>query len=119
MTDKRIERITNNRSREEYLKLDWKTRKQYVEDYLKLIQRDILVITPRLHSALPSLALQTTVLLVDYSLNNDRTSDFLKLLHHTTEEEFFKGNIHYNINKPKENKKDYLKIRENLEKLVS
>lgn len=116
MTNKRIERITNNRDSKEYSKLDWKTRRKYVEDYLRALQRASLVITPRLHSALPSLALQTPVLLVDYSLNNDRTSDFLKLLYHTTEEEFLKGNIHYDINNPKENKKDYLKIREKLEK---
>ena len=39
----------------------------------------------------------------------------MKLLHYTTEEEFLNGKINYNINKPKENKKDYLKIREKLE----
>ena len=116
LTNKEIKRITNNRKREEYSKLDWNTRKGYVEDYLKLIQKASLVITPRLHSALPSLALQTPVLLIDYSLNNDRTSDFLKLLYYTTEEEFLNGKVNYDINKPKENKKDYLKIRENLEK---
>lgn len=116
ITNKRIVRITNNRRREEYSKLDWKTRKRYVEDYLKTIQRADLVITPRLHCALPSLALQTKVLLVDYSLNNDRTSDFLKLLHTTTEEDFLTGKTRYNVNKPKENKKDYLEIREKLEK---
>ena len=115
-TDKRIERITNNRNRDEYSKLDWNTRKEYVEEYLKTIQKASLVITPRLHCALPSLALQTPVLLIDYSLNNDRTSDFLKLLYYTTEEDFINGKCSYNINKPKENKKDYLKIRENLEK---
>lgn len=116
MTNKRIERITNNRDTKEYSKLGWETRRKYVEEYLEKIQKASLVITPRLHSALPSLALQTPVLLIDYSLNNDRTSDFLKLLHCTTEEKFLKGNIHYNINKPKENKTDYLKIREVLEK---
>ena len=64
---------------------------------------------------MPSLALQTPVLLIDYSLNNDRTSDFLKLLYYTTEEELLNGKTKYDINNPKENKKDYLKIRENLE----
>lgn len=116
MTSKRIERITNNRDREEYSKLDWKTRKEYVKEYLTAIQKASLVITPRLHSALPSLALQTPVLLIDYSLNNDRTSDFLKLLYYTTEEEFLNGKTKYDINNPKENKKEYLKIRESLEK---
>lgn len=115
ITNKRIERITNNRDREEYHILNWETRKQYVEEYLKAIQRASLVITPRLHCALPSLALQTPVLLIDYSLNNDRTSDFLKLVHYTTEEDFLKGKTKYNVNKPKENKKDYLKIRKKLE----
>ena len=116
MTNKRIEKITNNRDSHEYSKLNWETRKQYVQDYLKAIQKASLVITPRLHSALPSLALQTPVLLIDYSLNNDRTSDFLKLLHYTTEEDFLNGKTKYDINNPKENKKDYLKIRKKLEK---
>lgn len=116
LTNKEIKRITNNRNREEYSKLDWNTRKGYVEDYLKLIQKASLVITPRLHSALPSLALQTPVLLIDYSLNNDRTSDFLKLLYHVTEEGILSGKLNYDINNPKENKKDYIKIRESLEK---
>lgn len=116
ITNKRIERITNNRDSKEYSKLEWKDRKKYVEDYLKTIQKASLVITPRLHSALPSLALQTPVLLIDYSLNNDRTGDFLKILNHMTEEEFLQENINYDINNPKENKKDYLKIRDSLEK---
>lgn len=116
MTNKKIKRITNNRKREEYSKLDWNIRRGYVEDYLKLIQKASLVITPRLHSALPSLALQTPVLLIDYSLNNDRTSDFLKLLYYTTEEEILNRKLKYDINKPKENKKDYLKIRKELER---
>ena len=115
MTNKRIERITNNRDRNKYSKLNWETRREYVKEYLKAIQRASLVITPRLHCALPSLALQTPVLLIDYSLNNDRTSDFLKLLHHTLEEDFLNGKCKYDINKPKENKKEYLKIRKKLE----
>ena len=116
LTKKSIKRITNNRDSKEYSNLDWKTRIQYVEDYLKTIQKASVVITPRLHCALPSLALQTPVLLIDYSLNNDRTSDFLKLLYYATEEQFLSGKIKYNINKPPENKKDYLKIRKSLEK---
>lgn len=115
-TNKRIERITNNRDRREYSKLNWKTRKEHVEEYLKSIQKASLVITPRLHCALPSLALQTPVLLIDYSLNNDRTSDFLQLLNYTTEQDFLEGKTDYNINQPRENKKEYLKIREELEK---
>lgn len=116
LTNKEIKRITNNRKREEYSNLDWNTRRGYVEDYLKLIQKASLVITPRLHAALPSLALQTPVLLIDYTLHNDRISDFLKLLYHVTEKEILNGELKYDINYPIENKKDYIKIRENLEK---
>lgn len=117
-TNKRIERITNNLNASEHSKLTWEERTKKVIDYLQKIQKASLVITPRLHSALPSLALETPVLLIDYSLNNDRTSDFLKLLHYVTEEEFLskRFDFKYNINKPKENKKDYLKIRQSLEK---
>ena len=114
-TNKEIKRITNNRDSKEYSKLDWNTRKNNVEEYLKTIQKASLVITPRLHSALPSLALQTPVLLIDYSLNNDRTGDYLKLLNYTTEDDFIKGKTKYDINNPEKNKTDYLKIRKNLE----
>ena len=116
MTNKRVIRMTNNRDKEENSSLSWDIRKKNVEEYLKAIQKASLVITPRLHCALPSLALQTPVLLINYELNDDRTEDFKKLLYSTTEEEFLRDKHKYNIEKPKENKSDYLKIRKNLEK---
>ena len=116
LTDKKIERITNNLDSKEHSKLKWKKRKKKVEAYLKKIQKASLVITPRLHCALPSLALETPILFIDYSLNNDRTGDFLRLLDIVKEEEVLNGKIKYAINNPKKNKKDYLKIRKKLEK---
>ena len=116
LTDKKIERITNNLDSKEHSKLNWEQRKKKVEAYLKKIQKASLVITPRLHCALPSLALETPILFIDYSLNNDRTGDFLRLLDIVKEEEVLNGKIKYAINNTKKNKKDYLKIRKKLEK---
>ena len=115
LTKKRIERITNNLKLEEHSELNWEQRKEKVEEYLKKIQKASLVITPRLHCALPALALETPVLFIDYSLNNDRTGDFLRLLNVVKEDDFSGIKLRHDINKPKENKKDYLKIRNKLE----
>lgn len=115
MTQKEIIRITNNRNREEYAKLGWDERRKNVIEYLKTIQKASLVITPRLHTALPSLAVQTPVLMIDYSLNNDRTGSFLKLLYKTTKSEIMENELKYDINNPKENKRDYLEIRSKVE----
>ena len=115
LSKKRIERITNNLDAKEHSKLNWEQRKEKVEEYLKKIQKASLVITPRLHCALPALALETPVLFIDYSSNNDRTGDYLQLLNYVTEEDFLGRKIKHDINKPKENKKDYLKIRNKLE----
>ena len=115
ITNKKIKIITNNLKLEEHSAFNWEQRKEKVEDYLKKIQKASLVITPRLHCALPALALETPVLFIDYSSNNDRTGDFLRLLNVVKEEELLGKKLRNFINKPKENKRDYLKIRNKLE----
>ncbi len=116
MTTKRIDRITNVVDPKEYSNLSWEEREANVIKYLKHIQKSSLVITPRLHSALPSLALETPTLVVDYEIHHNRMKDFLPLVETATEDEFLNGTIKYDINNPRENKRDYLKIRESIQK---
>ncbi len=115
-TNKKVIKITNNISKEENMKLSWEQRKENVIKYLMQIQKASLVITQRLHCALPSLALETPVVLVNYSSHNDRTGDFLKLLNVVTEDEILSGKCKYDFNGKIENRKDYMAIREKLEK---
>lgn len=112
-TNKKIKKLTNFLDKSINSCLSFEKRMKNVEKYLKIIQNASLVITPRLHCALPSLALETPVLLIDYSANNDRTGSFLKILNFMSEEDFL--NEKYNLESPLPNKKDYLKIRKELE----
>ena len=69
---------------------EWQIREQYVETLLKKYQAAKLVITTRLHCALPCLALGTNVVMLVYR-NADRESrigTYYEYLHHYTEEDF-------------------------------
>ena len=75
-------------------------RMKKVEDLLKTYQDATLVITDRLHTALPCLAMGVPVLLIYYEHNADRLETFKKYLNSISEKEFFKMN-----------KKDFEKIK--------
>lgn len=111
---------------EEYTKKNFEERKKYVaknssltfeqrmknvEELLTLYQNAKLVITDRIHVALPCLALQTPVLLIYYDKNSDRIETFKEFIVNCTEEEFLKyTDKDLNI----KNKKVYLKYRDQL-----
>ena len=61
-----------------------------VEEQLKLYQNAKMVITDRIHVALPCLGLKTNVLLIYYDYNKDRIETFKEFLSNTTEEDFLK-----------------------------
>lgn len=79
------------------------------------------VITPNLHTALPCLAFNVPVCVLDpgeYIGDDDRKGRFeglVTLTNHYKKEEFIKNNV-YDINNPPENPKDYIKMREDLVK---
>lgn len=101
----------------EHSKLTFDERMKNVEDKLKKYQSCKMVITSRLHVALPCLSIGVPVLLIyngsDLDVKN-RLGKFIDLLNYMSKDDFIKK-PNYNI----ENKKDFLKYRENLNSKVT
>ena len=97
--------------------LSFEERMKNVEEKLKKYQSSKLVITSRLHVALPCLSIGVPVLLIYDDSNIDisnRLGKYTSLLNYVSKKQFLKK-ADYNI----KNKNDYLKIRENLLKKVN
>lgn len=95
----------------------WEERKQRVEDALRLYQGAHMVITTKLHCSLPCLALETPVLLLydrSFAENKDRIGTYLPYLNHINREKLKTTKLE--LEKPKENPREYLKLRKKLEK---
>lgn len=88
---------------------------EYALSYLNAYQSAYAVITTRLHTAMPCLALETPVLLIDDSKGKDgRFSGLGKLLRKSTTEYYIKNLDMFNVNNIEDNTKDYLFYREKL-----
>lgn len=102
--------------------LEWPQRKRIVEERLKYYQGASLVVTTRLHAALPCLALGTPVLFVKERWALNRTGTWLDYLHHTDIESLLTGQYGYDFNNPKPNPQVYQqtaeKIRETCQMFV-
>lgn len=87
--------------------LPWAEREKRLEEYLKLYQGADLVITSRLHCALPSVALETPVILVGrYDTDfYDRLSSFADFFTCCREEELLTGKVDSAILQPVKNEK--------------
>lgn len=87
------------------------------EFYLYLYQSAHAVVTTRLHTMLPSIALGTPVLFINDILDNDdvRFSGLAELAHNARSKEYIKNPDVFKLDTPPKNKKDYLKIRKSLE----
>lgn len=109
---------THTLDRDVNKKLSWNQRFDNVKKLLDTYQSAKLVITSRLHCALPCLALGTPVLLL-YDENKmytkDRLADYAEIVNHMSTEEFLEKGITV-IKKGIKNPDDYLKIRNNIEK---
>jgi len=114
-TTRNIKTVTDFVDVETHNKMSWEDREKKVVDFLSLIQEADLVIADRLHSVLPSLALETKVLLIDDTAYDERLEDYLPILHHTSKEKFLSGESGYDIDSPSENKQDYLELRKSLD----
>lgn len=90
---------------------------ELAEIYLYLYQSAHCVITERLHSALPCLALETPVLLIKKEDpsggNKNRLAGLGELTHYYTESDFLKGKV-FDLERPPRNSSDYLKYRKKL-----
>lgn len=86
--------------------------------YLYLYQAARHVITFRIHSTLPCLAFETPVLhLIKPGFESSRFAGVIDLAHHMTIDDYLKSN--WDINNPPENPKDYIPVREKLEKICA
>lgn len=114
-TDRKIEEITHWLDPEATKNKPFEERMTDVENLLKKYQGAHLVITNRLHVALPCLALGTKVLLIhDEYYEADRLGTYLKYLNSFTDKEFTNSDIKNILENPKDNKEDYTEIRNNL-----
>lgn len=96
--------------------LSWEQRRKNATDLLDLYQGAHMVVTTKLHCALPCTALNTPVFLLledrNYREDNKRFSTFLPLVNYCKREDFMKLKIDFN--NPSKNPDKYLKIREKL-----
>ncbi len=94
--------LTHDVDKDEYAGLDWDTRRQRVEQRLREYQGAVCVITPRLHCALPCLALETPVLLLytPDSNDSDRLDDYAGFTHSCPSEDYIQGKCDYDVAHP-------------------
>lgn len=87
-----------------------------VEHYLKLYGNAKCVLTTRLHCALPCLAMDVPVILVNDAKKDDplRFSSFLSLLHTISPQDLSSGKLPFDLLNPPSNSEQYLSIRKNL-----
>ena len=122
LTNKEIRIITHKLDDSVNSKISYEERMHNVEETLKVYQGASLVVTTRLHCALPSLALETPVIMIHDSDNIDKVNRigvFLELINHTSKTNFISGKIDNLIKNPKDNSNDYLEIRKKIESIVS
>lgn len=122
LTNKEIRIITHKLDDSVNSKISYEERMHNVEETLKVYQGASLIVTTRLHCALPSLALETPVIMIHDSNNIDKVNRigvFLELINHTSKTNFISGKIDNLIKNPKDNSNDYLEIRKKIKSIVS
>ena len=118
LSDERIIKHTHKLNKTKNSGLSWKERFDNVRNLLDDYQSSKLVITSRLHCALPCLALGTPVLLLydaKKAYTKDRLMDYSKIVTSMSTKEFLKRGIDI-IKEGITNPDDYLKIRKKIEK---
>lgn len=92
---------------------------QLAEVLLGIYSKAHCVVTSRLHCALPSLAMGTPVLLLDFAQDQYRFDGLRDLLHHADAQDFLKGLCRYDVNHPPANKGMHEELRNKLRERVS
>lgn len=88
---------------------------QLVEEYLKLYQGASLVITSRLHAALPCLAFETPVLFVKDTKFFNRTATFMPYLYSEFEDNILRPTYTYDFDNPPNNPNSFNGMRFSLD----
>ena len=101
--------------------MGWPKRFERVKELLKIYQNAKAVITTRLHCAMPCLAMQTPVLLLqpENVFDSGRFEGLVSLTHHCSEEDFLFEKVNFDLENPPKNREDYLPIRNKLIETVS
>ena len=93
---------------------DYEEKLFMAENLLKIYENASCVITDRLHCALPCLAFEVPVLLLENDRMQERFEGIHELLHRSTFEEYLGNYSIFDVDNPPQNSKDYLKIRNDL-----
>ena len=99
----------------------WEKRQKRVIEFLTLYQNAAYVVTRRLHVALPCLAMEVPVMVIQsYKMNDpNRFDPYRDWLHYARNDKFLKeGYDGFDFTKGTPNKKDYLKYRKELIKTI-
>lgn len=108
----KIEILSHYLNQEETAKKSFEERMNDVENLLKKYQEAKLVITTRLHVALPCVALGTPVIVVHKDFfDEDRLGSYFKYFKNFTEEDFLNMDILNLTENLKANNDDYLKLK--------
>lgn len=112
----RIERVTHIISRK--LAYDPEKRLTYANHLLEKYKKAKAVVTGRLHAAMPCLAFETPLLLIN-DKKNPRFSGLRELTHQCTRNEFLKGKFDFDFDHPPQNPLHYLVLRDNLIEILN
>lgn len=112
LTNREVKVIDQDVERGTFSNESWDERKKRVEDLLLTYQKAHMVITRKLHCALPCLSLETPVLLLYESRYEDRIGTFREYVNHVNREDFLNCDI--DIENPLENPNGYKKLRNKL-----
>jgi len=111
-TNREIKEITHDVEPTEIENKTFEQRMQDVENLLKTYQAAHLVLTNRLHVALPCVALGVPVILVHKeNFEADRLGTYLQYVNSYSDTEFEKLNLTELLENPEKNKEDYINIR--------
>lgn len=114
-TTREIEFLTHDIDPKETAQKSFEQRMNEVEELLKKYQGAHLVITSRLHVALPCIALGTPVILIHKQYYEEgRLGTFFKFMDNYLDKDFLNMDITSILENPKSNNTEYLTIRENL-----
>ena len=93
---------------------DYKEKLFMAENLLKIYENAYCVVTDRLHCALPCLAFETPVLLIKNERMQERFDGISELLNVSSYDGYVNEYSIFDVDNPRENPKDYLKIRKDL-----
>lgn len=116
-TDCPVEEITHNFDKDS--RLDTAGRLKLTEAILNKYRKAKYVVTSRLHVAMPCLAFNTPVLLINIPGGKYRFFGLKELTHNCNRKTFLAGKSNFNLKIPPENPQLYVPIRENLIQLVT